>query len=391
MVINPNFEQVSGRTTANSISSTYKKIASIFIFGTIILVAVILYFSLAKATIYLKVKSQSAKINYTIQVKENTADNNYLETNILNGRVLEIIVEKTKEFDVSPKTSPGDKYGGMMKIVNERNSDQTLIATTRFQSQLGKIFRIQDKIVVPAKGSVNAYVMADEIGEEYAEVPGKFTIPGLNTDSQKYIYGELQEAMKKESITTNNITQEDFDKAEQELTSDLKTDALFKLKQALNSNENLDENTIFSEVISKSSNKTIGEKVPKFEYTLKSKIIGIIFDQEELLTLGQSLIDKQLETGKKLLNYDNESFLYKVTNYSSEEKSATIEAELSANVIQSSDAEILKTDKFKSLTQEEIIDYFRVIPGVENVKVKFTPFWVKKAPKMTDHIKVIIE
>ncbi len=390
MVINTNFDQVS-RTPANSISSTYKKIASVFIFGTIILLGVILYFSLARANIYLKVKSQSAKINFTTQIKEGVTDNNYLETNILNGRIVEIIVEKTKEFNVSEKTTPGDKYGGLMKIINQRGSDQTLIATTRFQSQNGKIFRTQEKIIVPAKGSINAYVMADAIGEEYAEAPGKFIIPGLNTDSQKYIYGELQESMKKESITTSNITKEDFDKAEQDLVNDLKLDALSKLRQALNSEENLEKNAIFTEVVSKSSNKNIGEKISKFEYTIKIKVVGAVFDKEELLTLGQSLIDKQLEQGRKLLNYDNESFIYKITNYSSQEKSVTMDAELSANVIQDSESELFKTDKFKSLTQQEIIDYFRVIPGIENVKVKFSPFWVKKAPKMANHIKVIIE
>ncbi|HNV96957.1 MAG TPA: hypothetical protein PKL13_01410 [bacterium] len=391
MVINTNFEDNIQRTKANSISSTYKKIAGIFIFSTIFLVAIILYFSLSKAEIILKVKSQTAKISASTQVKEGTTNNNYLETSVLNGRMIELVLEKTKQFDVQEKKTSADKYGGMMKIVNNRATPQTLVAKTRFQSQNGKIFRIQEKIVVPGNSSINAYVIAEEIGDDYAETQGKFIIPGLNTDSQKYIYGELDTAMTKESITINQITQEDFDKAQQILTDELKLEAISKMKDVLNQGEEINENDIYTEIITKSSNKQIDEKVPNFEYTLKLKIVGVVFNKEELLKLAQSLLDRQLSQGQKLLNYDENSFRYNVGSYVADEKSATIESELSANIVSDSNSEAFNTEKFKGLTQEEIIDYFRVIPGVENVKVKFTPFWVKKAPKMADHIKVIIE
>lgn len=391
MVINTNFDNNIQRTKANSISSTYKKIAGIFIFATIFLVAIILYFSLSKAEIILKVKSQNAKISASTQIKEGTTNNNYLETSVLNGRMIESTLEKTKQFDVQEKKTSADKYGGMMKIVNNRATSQILVAKTRFESQNGKIFRTQEKIVVPGNGSINTYVIADDIGEDYAELPGKFTIPGLNTDSQKYIYGELESAMTKESIIINQITQEDFDKAKQELINELKLDAISKMKDVLNQGEDINENDIYVEVISDSSNKKLDEKVPNFEYTLKLQIVGVVFNKEELLKLAQSLLDKQLSQGQKLLNYDENSFKYHVSNYVIEEKSATIESELSANIVSDSNSEVFNTEKFKGLTQEEIIDYFRLIPGVENVKVKFTPFWVKKAPKMADHIKVIIE
>ncbi|MDD4290552.1 MAG: hypothetical protein PHH83_04795, partial [Patescibacteria group bacterium] len=268
---------------------------------------------------------------------------------------------------------------------------QTLIAKTRFQSQNGKIFRIQEKIIVPGNASINAYVIAEEIGEDYAELPGKFIIPGLNNDSQKYIYGELDAAMTKESITINQITQEDFDKAQQILTDELKLEAISKMKDVLNQGEEINENDIHVEIITQSSNKQLDEKVPNFEHTLKLKIVGVVFNKEELLKLAQSLLDKQLSQGQKLLNYDENSFKYNVASYVADEKSATIESELSANIVSDSNSEAFNTEKFKGLTQEEIIDYFRVIPGVENIEVKFTPFWVKKAPKMADHISVTIE
>ena len=67
-----------------------KKIVGIFIVLILIVVLIILYFSLSRAEIQLKTKSQETKINFSVQIKENVENNDFLETNILNGRILEI-------------------------------------------------------------------------------------------------------------------------------------------------------------------------------------------------------------------------------------------------------------------------------------------------------------
>ena len=108
------------------------------------------------------------------------------------------------------------------------------------------------------------------------------------------------------------------------------------------------------------------------------------------MTLAQNFLNKQLALGQKLVNYDKASFNYNVSNYSGNEKSATLNVSLSANIVRDSQAEAFDTEKFKGLTQEEIIDYFKLMPAIESVRVKFSPFWVKKAPQMSDHIEVVI-
>ncbi len=382
---------IQKETRASSVNFTYKKIVTLFIIATIILVGVILYFSLAKAKINLKIKSQPAKINFTTQVKEDVENNNYLETNVLEGRILELVIEKTREFTMPGQESPADKYGGIMIIYNEKSEDQPLIKRTRFESASGNIFRIQEAINIPAGQFVEAYVIAEEVGEEYKELSGKFTIPGFKNEySRTRVYGELKEAMEKKSIVSYIISQEDLHNANNEIISGLKKDALHKLKELLVDGEELDEASMTTEVMSYDSNQDVGDESRSFEYTVKLKVVGIIFDRAELLSLAQSFIDDQLSNAQELIDYNNESLKYSINNYVSAEKNATLDVELSAHVIQSSNSETFNKNRLKGLTQQEIIEYFSEQPAIESIEVIFFPFWVKKAPQMSNHIEMII-
>jgi hypothetical protein len=375
----------------SSVNSSYKRIVNLFVVATIILVGVILYFSLAEAKIYLKIKNQPAKINFTTQVKEDVENNNYLKTNVLEGRILELVVEKTRKFSVSGKESPADRYGGTMTIYNKKSTDQSLVKKTRFESASGHIFRMQEAVNVPAGGSVDIYVVADEIGEEYRELPGRFILPGFKNEfSRSRVYGELKETMEKKSITSYIVSQEILNNANNEIIAGLKKDALHKLGELLVDGEELDEASMITEIISYDSDQDVGDESREFEYTVKLKVVGVVFDRAELLSLAQSFIDDQLSSTQELIDYDNDSLKYSINNYVAEEKNATLDVELSAHVIQSSKSETFNKERLKNLSQEEIIEYFTEQPAIESIKVVFSPFWVKKAPQMSNHIELII-
>lgn len=379
-------------TPIHSINIAYKRIVMFFIITIIVIVCCILYFALSKAEIFLTTKGQPAKINFTAQVKENMTDNNFLESNILNGRILEITMEKTKTFKVVGKEISAGRYGGIMTIKNTRKTGtQQLVKTTRLLSSGGQIFRIQKNINIPANSSIDVNVVADGDGDVYALSPQKFSIPGLNQESQKFIYGETKEQMKKASQMEYLLSQKDLDDAKIALQEELKNDGFLKLKELLTNGEDIKIEDMLVQYISSESNKKAGEDTESFNFTLKTKVVGLVFNKDELLTLGQSILNKQITSGQELSAFNNDSFKYTLGTYSEEEKSASIEAELTADVKQNTSSENFDPAKFKGLSQEEIIDYFRVIPGIEKVRVNFWPFWVTKAPKLSNHIKIIVE
>lgn len=102
------------------------------------------------------------------------------------------VIEAEAEARVTVERDGEERVGyskGAIEIVNESGSAQTLVATTRFLSEGGVLFRLDGRVVVPARGRAAATVTADQAGPEGDVPAGRFTIPGLSPSAQLSIYG----------------------------------------------------------------------------------------------------------------------------------------------------------------------------------------------------------
>ena len=90
---------------------------------------------------------------------------------------------------------------GMITIYNTQAKAQRLIATTRFATVAGLIFRIHTGVTIPGgsptrPGSVSAMVYADQVGSSYNIAPTSFTIPGFSgSPLENKVYARSSEAM----------------------------------------------------------------------------------------------------------------------------------------------------------------------------------------------------
>lgn len=100
--------------------------------------------------------------------------------------------EKTQEVSATIEKSILKKASGKVIIYNKYSKDpQRLIKNTRLEATGGKVFRIDDSVVVPGTriingkvelGQVEATVYADAAGKEYNLGVVDFTIPGFKGD-----------------------------------------------------------------------------------------------------------------------------------------------------------------------------------------------------------------
>ncbi len=90
---------------------------------------------------------------------------------------------------------------GTITIYNTQAKPQKLIATTRFATTAGLIFRIHAAATVPGgtaakPGSVVARVYADKMGDTYNVAPTSFTVPGFSgTPQASQVYARSTAAM----------------------------------------------------------------------------------------------------------------------------------------------------------------------------------------------------
>ena len=90
---------------------------------------------------------------------------------------------------------------GTITIYNAQAKAQTLIATTRFATAAGLVFRIRGAVTIPGgstakPGSITAKVYADKEGASYNVAPTSFTVPGFaGTPQETLVYARSTSSM----------------------------------------------------------------------------------------------------------------------------------------------------------------------------------------------------
>ncbi len=185
--------------SASNNSGQESRRRSRFPFGTLIIVVLVIVVSIG-ALFYFS----SAKVEITPNAVSAAVQNSFTASQSGGSLPFEIVTaQKTASQSV---TSTGmqtvnSSASGIITVYNAQKSAQRLIATTRFATAAGLIFRIHSAITVPGgssskPGSITAKVYADQIGSSYNVGPTSFTIPGFaGTPQASEVYAQSSVAM----------------------------------------------------------------------------------------------------------------------------------------------------------------------------------------------------
>ncbi|MDP1538634.1 MAG: hypothetical protein Q8M00_01240, partial [bacterium] len=171
----------------------------IFSLVFLILLGVFCYFALSKAEIELWPETEISKLETKL-----TIDKEVKEPNILGKIIPAQVFQKEKTlvelFQSSGKILKEEKAEGTIRVYNTYSiSPQVLIATTRFVSADGKLFRTPVMVTIPGgryeggkfiPGEIDIKIIADQPGSEYNIGLSVFAIPGFaGTDRYTKFYG----------------------------------------------------------------------------------------------------------------------------------------------------------------------------------------------------------
>ncbi len=302
-------------------------------------------------------------------------------------------------FHATGKKNVERKARGEVTIYNSYSSEsQRLVANTRLLAPDGKIFRLEESIVVPGAkivegkiipSSIKATVVADKAGQEYNIGPvDHFTIPGFQ-GSEKYegFYAKSESAMAGGFVGEIPVpTEDDIKQAKEKAENSLKDYfiALF-YAQIPKDFKILDEAKQF-QILKEEVNKEVDNQ-GNFSVMIEAKASAIGFRENDILTIFTSLAKKDLGENFKLKNYEisyanisvgiNQGNLSFLVNFKGEFEPPFNIDEFKQKIMGKNELEI-KTLIFSQ-------------SGIEKAKVNLWPFWLKKVPNNTNKIKIIIE
>ena len=371
-----------------------------FISALFFLAAIFCFFTLSKANI--EVWPETDTVNLTSKLTIDSAADEYnFVTKIIPGQVFEKEKLVSDNFPATGTFLKEEKAKGTIRVYNEYStSPQILLATTRFVSAAGLLFRTPIKVTVPGgtmdkgklvPGEIDVEVVADQAGLDYNIGPTTFSIPGFaGSDRYTKFYAKSFEAMEGGSREqSSRVTEEDLTKAKNSVMQSAKTGCENLLKEGLSAGEysaeySFLENALKIEIVETFTKVLAGDEAESFNYQAKAKSKTLIFKQDDFENFAKDFIFSQLPEGKDFYE-DSLDIKSEPETINLDSGKIILSLEISGKTYTNIDISNLKQAlREKSLLESKI--FLENQPYITKAKVELWPFWVRKIPENLDKI-----
>ncbi len=401
-------KQKSGENYKN-VNLSKKSWKLFFIFGLVaaaIILISLAYLFLPKATItiFAKTKIQSLDAEMKADAKAGSMD---FDKKIIPAKLVSVNEEISRNFDsTGNKSASSRKARGIITIYNEYSSaNQPLVATTRFVSEDGKLFRLINGVTIPGltkegveikPGAIEAEVAADEAGEEFNISPTKFTIPGFQVSgSEKYakIYAKSFKAMSggaKGAETVSLVTDADISSAKNKILAELNLIVKQKIKeQAGQGSVILDEAVNIGDPNYKISNSA-GEISDKFNVTLKISGNAIVFKEADLKDVVKNILAKGIGDNYKIFA-DSINTEFGKSDADFANSVLTIRLHATGKIAPSLDLDGFKRGSLGKNSQELDV-YLKSYPDIARVEISYWPTFISsRVPAYGSRVEIVLD
>jgi len=369
--------------------------------AVLIIIGVIVSSSLSRAEIEIKPEIEILTFKTKATVDKSAEAINFLDK-VVPGKIFQTEKTVSGDFSSSGEMSEAKKAEGTIKIYNNYNSPQVLVAQTRFQAPLEKFqpslekgenpwFRTVERVVIPTKGQVDVKVIADSPGEKYNIEASTFSVPGLaGTPQYTFVYGKSSESIKGGMLArTSQVTQEDLDKAKESLTEKAKKECNEDLKNKISADFAFLAEATTTEIIEASSLAKPGVGLEKFNYQVKARSLTLAFKVEDLKKFANEFILSQVPDNK-VIYPASLKVNYFLTNSTLEAGKIILSLDLEAKIYSDIDETALKRALEKKSAAEAKL-FLEGQPEISEAKIKLWPFWVKEIPAEEGKVKITLK
>ncbi|MEK7212283.1 MAG: hypothetical protein AAB686_01230 [Patescibacteria group bacterium] len=305
----------------------------------------------------------------------------------------------TQFFPASGKAQVSQKAKGKMTIYNGYSSQpQTLVATTRFSTPDGKIFRLDNQVLVPGAeikdgkiipASIDTTVTADKAGTEYNVGPAaKLTIPGFKgTPRYDAFHGELKEGTSGGFIGERAVpTDADINTAKEKTSQILRASLDTNLLAGRPSEFKILDGASQVDIVRLTVNKNTDDQ-GNFSIMGEAEYRAIGFREEDMRLLLTELATQS--TPNYVFRRNPEiSYPDVKADYTKGELKFTVEAK--GELVPAFDADGFKSSVLGQ-NVNQVRNSIRGLEGLSEAKVSLWPFWLKTLPQDPERVTLQVE
>lgn len=370
-----------------------------FIFGgagaLLLIFLVWAIFFAGKATIAITANTNVVSINKPLQLRPNAPVDG--AQGIAPAVVKEIKRTATADFTATGKKDVGEKATGTVSFENSDGDPANIPAGTQAVSSSGLAFLTNSPVTVP-KASLT---FGNECGPDHL-CPGTATV-GVTAVGRgtKYngasgsVSGSFSGATAAFSGTTSGgtdktatvVSQADIDKARDQLQSQNVEKVKAELKKQFDDTAVIIEESYTVEPGSPTSAPALDQEATTAKLSAETVFRMVGIPRKDLRTIYDAEIKKQIAGEKNQKIYESGDEATSFAQFAKTDNGFTVRAQATGQVGPNIDERAL-ADQLRGKRAGEIQQQIEAIQGVEDVTVKFSPFWVTKAPNKADKITI---
>ena len=364
---------------------SYKKLAVNFLILSINLIIIIIYFSLSQAIVVIIPSKNEISHNIELPiVTDGDAENDDSGLSI-PGQIAEIEVSVSETFTIDSTTEVPSTAEGTLTILNTtKDRTQTFVKNTRFVNEEGVELKIKSKVDLAPGKSITTAAYASLEGDQGNVSEGRFQVAALPYLKDS-IYAEPVEPFTGGTINIKAVTIDAYNSAKDEVENKLSDKAWEMLSEAYSDLGQRENMTL--EVAELQSSANPGDKNIE-EFIINAEAIASVFSYNEKRAkeiIKQQII-KRIPADMVLVNFIEDSY---TVEFNPEQKivTASIDAKTQPKISEFA----LNKEDIIGMNQEEVREHFTKITGIEDVEIKFSPFWVRSVPNLKDHVDIEIK
>ena|GEM_PF-1704355 len=379
-----------------------------FVIGILVVLLVIVGIILPEATVVIKPKKISDNFNFKTWVSGEISQVD-LEQRTIPGKAVRFKVSEEKLFTTTAQKEIKENSVGQVTVSNQSGQSLSLKQNALLTDSSGNKFYTTAPITISAAkqdntnansndnassstaSSATVDVKSEGSGKDYNLKEGAvLNIPGLKDgDYSGLVTVEVKKEIKGgESRIVKTVSQEDLDKAKDELVNKAKEGSLEGIKNNLDaeSAKEVKPEDLVIEDVSFSADKTVGQEADSFNASVSATFFTVSFDQKDLQDLAKNIVESDREDKNGSIKVNS----YQIGDSNPLENKIEVSANLDYQIINQINGGEVKKD-LVAKKRQEAEDYLRGRSDIEQYSLNIWPRFLGHVPILERRVKVEIQ
>ncbi len=336
------------------------------------------------ATVTISAKTTPISIDQTLALDPNLQNTS---TSDLKFKASSQQIKKSvsADFTATGTKDVGSKAGGTVSITNSFDSDsKTVPAGTVFTSANGKTFTNTAAVTIPGAtvsggsihaGSAQTSLQATSIGTDYNIAAQSYSVSGYDSLSAS---GSAMSGGDKQTVTV--VSQADVDKAKTQLAQQDTNAVKTQLKKQFSGDYIVVDESYTYDQASPSVSPGVDEQAKQAKLTVETTYTLLGLARKDVNDLLNSALKSALDTKPNQSIFSNGSNNISFQNFQKFDNGTYSTRLTTTGYIGSKIDTGALAKQVAGKRYGEIQAIVNQIPNVDNVDIKFSPFWVSSAP-----------